>query len=52
MAADKTLIKGLVYVSLFGALTASLAFIVIPLPPVPITGQTFFINISAVLLGG
>ena len=52
MAADKTSIKGLVYASLFGALTAAGAFIVIPLPPVPITAQTFFLNISAILLGG
>jgi biotin transport system substrate-specific component len=52
MAADKTSIKGLVYAALFGALTATGAFIVIPLPPVPITAQTFFLNIAAVLLGG
>jgi biotin transport system substrate-specific component len=52
MAADKTSIKGLVYAALFGALTATGAFIVIPLPPVPITAQTFFLNTSAVLLGG
>ena len=52
MAADKTSIKGLVYAALFGALTATGAFIVIPLPPVPITAQTFFLNVSAILLGG
>jgi biotin transport system substrate-specific component len=52
MAADKTSIKGIVYASLFGALTAAGAFIVIPLPPVPITAQTFFLNTAAVLLGG
>lgn len=52
MVADKTSIKGLVYAALFGALTAAGAFIVIPLPPVPITAQTFFLNIAAVLLGG
>jgi len=45
-------IKGIVYASLFGALTAAGAFIVIPLPPVPITAQTFFLNLAAVLLGG
>ncbi|MCG6533359.1 MAG: biotin transporter BioY [Syntrophales bacterium LBB04] len=44
--------KGIVYASLFGALTAAGAFIVIPLPPVPITAQTFFLNVAAVLLGG
>jgi biotin transport system substrate-specific component len=52
MAADKTSIKGIVYASLFGALTAAGAFIVIPVPPVPITAQTFFLNTAAVLLGG
>jgi biotin transport system substrate-specific component len=52
MAVDKTSIKGIVYASLFGALTAAGAFIVIPVPPVPITAQTFFLNTAAVLLGG
>ena len=52
MAATKTSIKGIVYASLFGALTAAGAFIVIPVPPVPITAQTFFLNTAAVLLGG
>jgi biotin transport system substrate-specific component len=52
MASGKTSIKGLVYASLFGALTAAGAFIHIPLPPVPITAQTFFLNVAAVLLGG
>lgn len=42
----------MVYASLFGALTAAGAFIVIPLPPVPITAQTFFLNVAAILLGG
>ena len=45
-------VKGMVYAVLFGSLTAAGAFIVIPLPPVPITAQTFFLNICAVLLGG
>jgi biotin transport system substrate-specific component len=52
MATDKTSVKGLVYAALFGALTTVGAFIVIPLPPVPITAQTFFLNVAAVLLGG
>jgi biotin transport system substrate-specific component len=52
MAADKTSIKGIVFASLFGALTAAGAFIVIPVPPVPITAQTFFLNTAALLLGG
>ncbi|MBN1664130.1 MAG: biotin transporter BioY [Deltaproteobacteria bacterium] len=51
--ASKTLsVKGIVYASLMGALTAAGAFIIIPLPPVPITAQTFFLNIAAILLGG
>jgi biotin transport system substrate-specific component len=52
MAANKMSIKGMVYAALFGALTAAGALIVIPLPPVPITAQTFFLNVAAVLLGG
>ena len=52
MAADHTSIKGLVYAALCGALTAAGAFMVIPLPPVPVTAQTFFLNVTAVLLGG
>jgi biotin transport system substrate-specific component len=42
MAADKTSIKGMVYAALFGSLTAAGAFIIIPLPQVPVTAQTFF----------
>lgn len=34
--------RGLVYAALFGAMTAAGALIVIPLPPVPVTAQTFF----------
>jgi biotin transport system substrate-specific component len=52
MAADKISTKGIVYASLFGALTAAGAFIVIPMAPVPITAQTFFLNVAAILLGG
>ena len=52
MTVYKTSIKGLVYAALFGALTAAGAFIIIPLPFVPITAQTFFLNIAAILLGG
>lgn len=52
MAANKTSIKGIVYAALFAALMAAGAFIVIPLPPVPVTAQTFFFNVAAVLLGG
>jgi len=52
MTTSKTSVKGIVYAALFGALTAAGAFIVIPLPPVPLTAQTFFLNLAAVLLGG
>lgn len=44
--------RGLVYAALFGAMTAAGALIVIPLPPVPVTAQTFFMNVAALLLGG
>lgn len=52
MTENRTSVRGLVYAALFGALTAAGAFIVIPLPPVPITAQTFFMNVAALLLGG
>jgi biotin transport system substrate-specific component len=41
----------MVYASLFGAATAAAAYISIPLPPVPITLQTFVLFVSAALLG-
>jgi biotin transport system substrate-specific component len=52
MTENRTSIRGIVYAALFGALTAAGAFIIIPLPPVPITAQTFFLNVAAALLGG
>jgi biotin transport system substrate-specific component len=52
MTREKASVKGIVYAALFGALTAAGAFIIIPLPPVPITAQTFFLNVAALLLGG
>ncbi|WP_054696433.1 biotin transporter BioY [Syntrophomonas palmitatica] len=45
-------LRQMVYASMFGALTAVGAFIVIPLQPVPITLQTFFTGLAGVLLGG
>jgi len=45
-------LRGMVYASLFGALTAAGAWIIIPLPPVPITLQTLFMGLAAILLGG
>jgi len=44
-------LRGIVYASLFGALTAAGAYIIIPLPPVPITLQTLFMGLAAILLG-
>ncbi|MDZ7697830.1 MAG: biotin transporter BioY [Deltaproteobacteria bacterium] len=52
MAHEETRIKGMVYASLFGAATAVGAYIIIPIPPVPITLQTLMLSISAALLGG
>lgn len=52
MTENQTTVRGLVYAAIFGALTAAGAFIVIPLPPVPMTAQTFFMNVAALLLGG
>lgn len=40
------------YAAMFGALTAGGAYISIPLPPVPITMQTLFVNLAGALLGG
>ncbi len=45
-------LRSMVYASLFGALTAIGAFIVIPMQPVPFTLQTFFTGLSGALLGG
>ena len=45
-------LRSMVYASLFGALTAIGAFIVVPLQPVPFTLQTFFTALSGVILGG
>lgn len=52
MDETKTSVKGMIYASMFGAATAAGAYIIIPLPPVPITFQTFFVYLAAALLGG
>lgn len=44
-------VKSLVYAALFAALTAVSAWVVIPLPYVPITLQTFFVMLSGAVLG-
>ncbi|MCX7636065.1 MAG: biotin transporter BioY [Syntrophales bacterium] len=51
MSNDRHAIRGMTYAALFGALTAVGAYIAIPLPPVPITMQTFFVSLAGGLLG-
>ena len=43
--------RGIVYASMFGAATAAGAYMVVPIPPVPITLQTLFLGIAGLLLG-
>lgn len=45
-------LRQMVYASMFGALTAIGAWVVVPLWPVPITLQTLFTGLAGVLLGG
>jgi len=52
MKTERQSLRGMVYASMFGALTALGAYIIIPMPPVPITLQTFFLYIAGALLGG
>lgn len=52
MKNEKLSIRGMVYASIFGAATAAGAYILIPLPLVPITLQTLFLNLAGALLGG
>jgi len=51
MTSDSVSVRGMVYASLFGAATAAGAYIIIPLPPVPITLQTLFLCLAGTLLG-
>ncbi len=51
MNPEEASLRGMVYASLFGALTAVGAYIIIPLPPVPITLQTLFLGLAGALLG-
>lgn len=44
--------RGMIFASVFGAVTGAGAYLMIPLPPVPITLQTFFLYLAAALLGG
>jgi len=52
MKDNKVSIRGMVLASMFAAGTAAGAYIMIPLPLVPITLQTLFLNLAAALLGG
>ena len=52
MAKRETSLRGMAYASMFGALTALGAYIMIPLPPVPVTMQTLFVFLAGSLLGG
>lgn len=47
-----TSLQGLIYAALFGAGTAVGAYIMVPVPPVPITLQTLFLYLAGALLGG
>jgi len=47
----KISLRGMIYASLFGAGTAAGAYLIIPLPPVPITLQTLFLGLAGALLG-
>jgi biotin transport system substrate-specific component len=52
MKAERLSLRGMVYASMFGAMTAVGALISVPLQPVPITLQTLFLYLAAALLGG
>lgn len=52
MSTSKASIRGMIYASMFGAMTAIGAWIIIPLPLIPITLQTLFLSLAAALLGG
>lgn len=47
-----TSLQGLIYAALFGVGTAAGAYIIVPIPPVPITLQTLFLYVAGALLGG
>lgn len=52
METKKSHLHGLVYAALFGAGTAVGAYVMVPIPPVPITLQTMFLYLAGALLGG
>lgn len=51
MAESNSPLRRMVYASMFGALTALGAFIIIPLQPVPISLQSLFCGLAGILLG-
>jgi len=52
MSSAKRSVRGMIYAAMFGAVTAIGAYIAIPLPFVPVTLQTLFLNLAGALLGG
>jgi biotin transporter BioY len=52
MKREQLTTRGMIYASMFGALTAIGALISIPLQPVPVTLQTLFLYLAGSLLGG
>jgi biotin transport system substrate-specific component len=52
MAGEALSTRGMIYASMFGALTAIGALISLPLQPVPVTLQTLFLYLAGSLLGG
>ena len=52
MVEENSSLRGMAYASMFGALTALGAYLMIPLPPVPVTMQTLFVILAGALLGG
>lgn len=52
MTTERMSTRGMIYASLFGALTAIGALVSIPLQPVPVTLQTLFLYLAGSLLGG
>jgi len=52
MTTESVSTRGMIYASLFGALTAIGALVSIPLQPVPVTLQTLFLYLAGSLLGG
>ena len=52
MQSTASSLRGMVYASMFGALTAVGAYLSVPLYPVPITLQNLFTCLAGLLLGG